>query len=488
MPAATGDEVLRCAQDDTWGKITGQVIDPPASRRHLGAMSVLSARTQRLLEAPVLPLLLSLAAPNIGEAAARITFLTADALFVSWLGSDALAGVAVVFPLFLILQTATASGIGSGVSSAIGRALGAGDHARATSLAGVAVAIALLGALLTTALLLVAGPALYAAMGLAGRPLEMAILYGGVMFGGAGFVWLMNLLANVSRGAGNMMVPAFAIAIGEAFHLALSPALILGWGPFPALGITGAALAALAAYAVGATVLILHLVSHQALVRLRLRTVRFRRDEAIAILSVGALSAASATLFQITTFFVAGLISALGSSAVAAYGAANRLEMLQYPITFAFGSAVITMVATAAGARDVERARRVAWTGAAVAGAIGLLFTAVALFGGRWMGLFTADPAIRDMGALYLLCQAAVFPFTGAGLACYFACLGIGFVSGPFVLATVRLVLVVVGCWLALSLTGNAVAAFAAVALGIAFFGVGLLIMMRAKFRQIGGR
>ena len=451
-------------------------------------MSVLSSRTQRILEAPVLLLLLSLAAPNIGEAAARITFLTADALFVSWLGSDALAGVAVVFPLFLILQTATASGIGSGVSSAIGRALGAGEHARATSLAGVAVAIALIGAGLTTALLLIAGSHLYAAMGLAGRPLEMAILYGGVLFGGAGFVWLMNLLANVSRGAGNMMVPAFAIAIGEAFHLALSPALIVGWGPFPALGIMGAALAALSAYAVGATVLGLHLASRQALVRLRLGTIRFRRGEAVAILSVGALSAASATLFQITTFFVAGLLSALGSSAVAAYGAANRLELLQYPITFAFGSAVITMVATAAGARDVDRVRRVAWTGAAVAATIGLLFTAVALFGGRWMALFTADPAIRDMGALYLLCQAAVFPFTGAGLACYFACLGIGFVSGPFVLATVRLILIVGGCWLALSLTGNAMAAFAAIALGIAFFGASLLIMMRRKFGQIGGR
>ncbi|HTB37240.1 MAG TPA: MATE family efflux transporter, partial [Reyranella sp.] len=135
-------------------------------------MCVLSSRTQRILEAPVLPLLLSLAAPNIGEAAARITFLTADALFVSWLGSDALAGVAVVFPLFLILQTATASGIGSGVSSAIGRTLGAGEHARATSLAGVAVAIALIGAGLTSALLLIAGPRLYAAMGLVGRPLE----------------------------------------------------------------------------------------------------------------------------------------------------------------------------------------------------------------------------------------------------------------------------------------------------------------------------
>src|SRR5882672_6584882 len=151
--------------------------------------AVLPPRTRLLLEAPILSTLLRLAAPNIGEAVARITFLTADALFVSSLGSDALAAVAVVFPLFLILQTATASGIGSGVSSAIGRALGAGEHARATSLAGVAVAIALIGAGLTTALLVIEGPSLYAAMGLTGRPLEMAVLYGGVMFGGAGFVW-----------------------------------------------------------------------------------------------------------------------------------------------------------------------------------------------------------------------------------------------------------------------------------------------------------
>jgi Na+-driven multidrug efflux pump len=446
-------------------------------------MSVLSARTQRILEAPVLPLLLSLAAPNIGEAAARITFLTADALFVSWLGSDALAGVAVVFPLFLILQTATASGIGSGVSSAIGRALGAGDHARATSLAGVALAIALIGAACTTALMLIGGPHLYAAMGLGTRPLEMATLYGAVMFGGSLFVWLMNLLANVSRGAGNMMVPAFAIAIGEAFHLALSPALIRGWGPFPAMGIVGAALAALAAYAVGAAVLVIHLASRQALVRLRLSAIRLRRAEAAGILQVGAVSAASATLFQITTFLIAGLLSVLGSSAVAAYGAANRLELLQYPITFAFGSAVITMVATAAGARDLARARRVAWMGAAVAAAIGLIFTTVALFGRSWMGLFTADPTIRDMGALYLLCQAAVFPLTGAGLAGYFACLGIGVVSGPFLVALLRLILLVAGSWLALSLWGGVLPAFVMIAIGLATFGFGLLFLLSVHFR-----
>ena len=450
--------------------------------------SGLSVRTRRILEAPVLPLLLTLALPNIGEAAARITFLTADALFVSWLGSDALAAAAVVFPLFLILQTATASGIGSGVSSSIGRALGAGNAERARSLAGVAVAIALIGAALTTALMILVGPRLYAAMGLASGALDMAVLYSAVMFGGSGFVWSMNLLANVSRGAGNMVVPAFAIAIGELFHLALSPLLILGWGPVPAMGIVGAGVAAIAAYAVGTIVLVLHLVSRHALVRLELRNVRWRTGEAKEILRVGALSAASALAFQITTFLVAGLIAGLGSTAIAAYGAANRLELLQYPITFAFGAAVITMVATAAGAGDFARARQAAYTGAAVAGVIGLIFSGVALIGGNWMSLFTADPSIQAAGSLYLLGLAAVFPLTGVGLACYFACLAIGYVAAPFLLAVARVVVVVVGGWMALQLGGGLIGIALASATAFALFGAGVFLVARRRFNALATR
>jgi Na+-driven multidrug efflux pump len=254
------------------------------------------------------------------------------------------------------------------------------------------------------------------------------------------------------------------------------------------MGIVGAAAAALTAYGVGAMVLVVHLASRQALVRLRLAAIRLRRDEARAILGVGTLSAASATLFQITTFFVAGILSVLGSPAVAAYGAANRLEMLQYPVTFAFGSAVITMVATAAGARDFARARRVAWTGATVAAAIGFVFTAVALGGDRWMALFTADPTIREIGALYLLSQAPVFPLTGAGLACYFACMGLGFVGQPFALAALRLVLIVASSGLAMSLSASALLPFAAVAVGIASFGIGMLIVTCVKLQRLAAR
>ena len=101
------------------------------------------------------------------------------------------------------------------------------------------------------------------------------------------------------------------------------------------------------------------------------------------------------------------------------------------------------------------------------------------------MGLFTADPAILDMGALYLLSQAAVFPLTGAGLACYFACLGIGIVGQPFALAALRLALIVAGAWLALALTGSITLAFAAMAIGIATFAAGVLAVMRIQFKRL---
>ena len=164
---------------------------------------------------------------------------------------------------------------------------------------------------------------------------------------------------------------------------------------------------------------------------------------------------------------------------------ANRLELLQYPITFAFGSAVITMVATAAGARDFERARHAAWTGAAVASGIGCVFTVIALLGTHWMSIFTADAAIRTDGALYLLCLAAVFPLTGLGLACYFACLGVGYVARPFLLAVARVILVVAGGWMALRFGGGMAGVALASAAAFALFGIAVFLVARARFAQL---
>src|SRR5262245_54577818 len=112
---------------------------------------MIAESTRRLLEAPVTPTLLRLAAPNMAEAVARVAFITLDAYFVAWLGDDALAGISLVFPFFLLMQTMSAGGMGGGIASAIARALGAGRPEHAQTLVLHAVVIALAGAACFTA-------------------------------------------------------------------------------------------------------------------------------------------------------------------------------------------------------------------------------------------------------------------------------------------------------------------------------------------------
>src|SRR4029453_11288894 len=121
-------------------------------------------------------------------------------------------------------------------------------------------------------------------------------------------------------------------------------------------------------------------------------------------------------------------------------------------------------------------------------GSIGIVFSVVALFGANWMSLFTADPAIRASGALYLLCLAAVFPLTGVGLACYFACLGIGYVTGPFLLAVARVVVVVAGGWLGRAPGGGLVGLSLASAAAFALFGGGVFLVARGRFASLVAR
>jgi hypothetical protein len=97
---------------------------------------------------------------------------------------------------------------------------------------------------------------------------------------------------------------------------------------------------------------------------------------------------------QATMILATGFAAAFGTAALAGYGAAARLDLLQIPLTFAMGSAVIAMVATAVGAGRLDRARRIAWTGAGLGFLIGAIFAVVALaLPETWMGLFSSDPA-----------------------------------------------------------------------------------------------
>jgi len=429
--------------------------------------------TRRLLEGPIAPTLLTLAAPNVVMLVAQVAISVLEAYFVGWLGADALAGVSVTFPLVMLMQTMSAGGMGGGVASAIARALGAGRRADANRLVVHAIVIALALAALFTVGVLAGGRALYGAIGARDGALEAALAYSNVLFAGAAVVWLFNTLASVIRGSGNMLLPASVVLGGSPLLLALSPALIFGWGPFPRLDVRGAALAVVAYYALGTLVFLTYLVSSRSLVRLSLTSVRFERPLFLDILRIGAPSLLNNIQTNLTVVLLTALVGSFGTFALAGYGMGVRLEYLQIPLVFGFGSALVTMVGTNVGAGQDARARRVAWTGAAMAAgvteAIGL---GAALFPHAWLALFSSEPEVLSAGSAYLRIVGPTHGFFGLGLALYFASQGAGRLLWPLVAGLSRLAVAAGGGWIALRLLGGGLLAiFAVMALALAVFG-----------------
>jgi len=440
------------------------------------APTVLAPRTRMLLEAPIAPTLLRLAAPNLVMMLVQPLVAAAEAYFLGWLGGDTLAGVSLVFPLIMLMQTMSAGGMGGGVSSAIARALGGGRDDDANALVLHAVVIAGAMGVLFTAGLLWAGPALYGAMGGTGDALEVALTYSNIVFAGALAVWFFNTLANVARGTGNMLLPASLVVGGAVLVLGLAPALIFGWGPLPSLGVAGAGAALVAYYVLGTVILLAYFCSGRGLVRLSFAGTRLRWRLFWEILRVGAPGALNTVQTNLTVVVLTGLVGGFGTIALAGYGMGARLEYLQIPLVFGLGSALVTMVGTNVGAGNRSRARRVAFVGAGMAFAltesIGLL---AALFPHAWLGLFTVDPDIVAAGSTYLRVVGPSYGFFGLGLALYFASQGAGHLLWPLVAGFMRLTLAVIGGWMAIHWFGGGLAALsAAMAFAFVVFGVTL--------------
>src|SRR5215468_10191275 len=340
-------------------EVSAAVPSAPAA-----AAAALAAPTRRLLEAPIAVTLLRLAAPNIVIIAVQAALNVLEAVYIGWLGRDALAGVALVFPLIMLMQTMSAGGMGGGVASAIARALGAGRHRDANALVVHAIVIALVFGSAFSVGMLTAGPRLYRAMGGTDGALGAALTYSNVVFAGAIAFWMFNTLGAVLRGAGNMLLPALVVVGGGPLVIALSPALIWGWGPFPRLGIAGAGVALLAYYTLGSVVLAVALWSGRSLVRLSVRGVCLRVRLFRDILRVGLPGALNTVQTNLTVVVLTGLVGGFGTVALAGYGIGARLEYLQIPLVFGLGSALVTMVGTNIGAGQRARARRVAWVGA----------------------------------------------------------------------------------------------------------------------------
>lgn len=438
-------------------------------------------RTRNLLQAPPAPLLIRLATPNAIAFLIQSSVSMMEVWFVGRLGTTALAGIALVFPLLMLTQMMAGGAAGGAVASAVARALGAGDRERAERLLWHVIALALGGALLFLALFGLWGPAFLAFLGGRGEVLERAVAYCVVLFGGGVFLWLMGTISAVYRGTGNMRFPAMLLIASAFLQVPLSGILVLGAFGVPSLGFVGAAISAVAAAALSSVIMLWRLTGESQSVRLRWGACRLSTELFRDLLRVFAPASLSPLLTVATILSLTAIVAAFGPVALAGYGIGSRIEFLIVPLVFGLGAAMTSLVGVATGAADHVRAERIGWIGAAMsaalAGSVGLL---LALFPAAWIPAFTDDPDAQATAISYMRTVGPFFALQGVGLSLYFASQGAGAMLWP-VLATFMRILVAVGGALLLAhglgwgLHGVFVAAAGAMAL------YGLMIALAVK-------
>ena len=440
----------------------------------------------QILDGPILPALLRLSVPNVALVCAQAGVNVAETYFVGRLGTDALAGVTLVFPIVMLMQMMSAGAMGGGISSAIARALGARRQADANALAWHAVLIALILGASFTLVALGFGSGLYHLLGGQGTTLASALQYSNIVFGGAVLVWSMNSLANVLRGTGDMRTPAVVTVTGAIIMIAVSPLLIFGVGPLPGLGVRGAALALVIYYFAGCVILAWRLV--RGATPLSLQPCRPAWHYFAEILKVGVPACVHAAMINAAVAVATGFVGVYGTAALAGYGIGARLEYLQIPIVFGLGATLVAMVGTNVGAGQFERARRIAWTGGLFAAAVcGTIGAVVAVAPWLWAGMFSRDAEVLAIAAQYFRVAGPFYAFLGLGMALYFSFQGTGRMLWPLLCVSVRVLTIAAGCTLvtrasALGLDGL----FAVCAAALAVFGALYAFGARYRFSRRG--
>jgi Na+-driven multidrug efflux pump len=223
-----------------------------------------------------------------------------------------------------------------------------------------------------------------------------------------------------------MSFPASVLAGCVLVHIAISPALIFGLGPLPALGPAGAGWGLVLPFAGGSVVMIWYLRS-RAIVRLSFRGVTPRWELFADILKVGVPGLINIAITNLSVVLLTGIAGQMGRDTALGYAMGARLEYVLQPIAFGFGTAMVAMVGTNWGAGQYRRAREIAWTGAAtvaaLCGSIGLI---VAFQPGLWIGLFSDDADVTRLGTLYLRIVGPAYLCFGLGLGLFYVMQGVG--------------------------------------------------------------
>lgn len=359
---------------------------------------------------------LLLAVPMVLEMVMESLFVVADVFWVSRLGEGAVAVVGITEGVMAIIY-AMAIGISMAGTALVARRVGEKDLEGAARAAGqVLVVGALISVALGAVLAPLAGPVLRL-MGGSESLVANGTPFAALMLGGNLTVFLLFLINAVFRGAGDAVIAMRTLWLANAFNIALGPCFIFGWGPFPELGLLGAAVATTIGRGLGVVYQLWHLFRPGGTIQLRPRHFRLEREGFFTVIRLGVPGVVQ---FMVNTASWIGLLKIVaffGDTALAAYTIVARIVMFVLMPAWGLSNAAATLVGQNLGAKRPDRAEAAVWIAtrynAWFLGGITLFFLAAA----PWLlHAFAQGPAVLGYAVLGLRVISLAFPFFGAGM------------------------------------------------------------------------
>lgn len=374
---------------------------------------------------------LLLSIPMMLEMVAQSLFGIVDAFFVGKLGAEAVAAVGLTDSLLTIVF-AVGLGLAMAAAAMVARRVGEGDHEAASEAASQGILLGLLVALPLSVAGGLGAPDLLRALGAGPATVDIGASYSAVVLGGSSTVLLLFLINAAFRGAGDAVLALVALWIANLLNIVLDPALIFGWGPFPAMGVTGAGVATTASRGLGVLFQLVLLARGSGRLHLGLRHLRLSMQIVRRLLRVGSTAVLQYLVGTASWLVVMRIVAAFGSAALAGYTISIRILIFALLPSWGMANAAATLVGQNLGAGKPDRAERSVWfTASCNALFLGLVMVGLVLFAEALVRPFSPNPEVLAFGASSVRIVSYSYIFFAFGMVSIQAFNGAGDTTTP---------------------------------------------------------
>ena len=438
-------------------------------------------------QGPVRRALGLLAIPMMLELSMEAVFAVVDIAFVSRLGTDAVAAVGITEALVTVLY-AIAIGLGMGVTAMVSRRIGAGEADEAAQVTGQAIWLCAMLSIAVGIFGVAYAEDMLRMMGASEGVVEQGTGFTSVLLGGSASILYLFLLNAAFRGAGDAAVALRSLWLANGINIILDPCFIFGLGPFPEMGVTGAAVATTIGRGVGVVYQLYYLIGGRGRLEFHLRHLQLVPSLMYRMIVISAGGVGQFLIATSSWIVIMRIVALYGSAAIAAYTIALRLIEFVFLPAWGLGNAAATLVGQNLGANQPDRAEKSAWQASKYNAYFMTGLGTLSVIGAPWItGLFTNDPEVMRYGVNCIRIFGIGYPLYAVGMIMTQALNGAGDTATPSALNLLCfwLVQIPLAWWLAEPLSFGPNGVFVAIVVAESLLSVlSVIVFRRGRWKQ----